>query len=81
MKVVQTPPENDKPTAPKSQPIYTVPEASDYVRLSRSALYGLMASGKLRYHQIGRARRISHEALVELLASCEQGGWAAGGDA
>jgi excisionase family DNA binding protein len=44
----------------------TVSEAAAFIRVSRSAIYGLMGSGELAYTKIGRRRLIPHRALVEL---------------
>jgi excisionase family DNA binding protein len=44
----------------------TIPEAQEFTRLSRSALYMLMERGELAYTRIGRRRLIPHRALVEL---------------
>src|SRR5690242_15790992 len=47
--------------------LYTVDEASAKLRLHRSRLYPLMASGSLAYVKIGKSRRIPHEALTAFI--------------
>lgn len=47
----------------------TLPEATAFLRLSRSTLYNLMDAGGLAYIRIGRARRIPKRALVDLAAT------------
>lgn len=47
-----------------------VTEASKYLSLSRSALYGLMDRGELDYVKIGRSRRITRQAILELVDRC-----------
>lgn len=47
--------------------LLTIAEASEYVRLSRTKLYGLMNDGLLAYVKIGKARRIALSALVGLV--------------
>jgi excisionase family DNA binding protein len=74
---VQTPPESSQPTAQNSA-LLCVSQAAIRLNLSRSKLYQLMDSGRLRYLKFGRARRIRPEAIENLLAASEVGGWAAG---
>jgi excisionase family DNA binding protein len=40
-----------------------VSEAQEYLKLSRSSVYGLMESGQLAYARFGRRRRIPWKAL------------------
>lgn len=54
--------------------LLTIPEAEEYVRLSRTTLYGLMNDGTLAYVKIGKARRIPLSALVRLVESRTQTG-------
>ena len=54
--------------------LLTVPEAIAFLRLSRSTLYSLMELGELAYIQIGRARRIPKQALVDLAIMHLKGG-------
>jgi len=49
--------------------LYTVPDASKMLNLSRSKLYELLASGEIQSCQIGRCRRIPRAALDEYVAS------------
>jgi excisionase family DNA binding protein len=44
----------------------TIPEAQEYTRLSRAAIYGLMDRGELAYTRIGKRRLIPFRALVDL---------------
>jgi excisionase family DNA binding protein len=44
----------------------TIPEAQEYTRLSRAAIYALMDRGELAYTRIGKRRLIPLRALVEL---------------
>src|SRR5262249_3439960 len=46
--------------------LWTVPEALEFCRLSRSDLYARMERGELAYVKIGRRRLIPRRALVEL---------------
>jgi excisionase family DNA binding protein len=43
----------------------SIREASDYLAMSISAIYGLMARGELRFAKFGKARRISRRSLRE----------------
>jgi len=47
---------------------YTVLMASEFTSLSRSALYALMQTGRLRYTKVGRRRLIPISELERLLA-------------
>jgi excisionase family DNA binding protein len=49
--------------------LYTVDEAAEALRLSRSALYELIRSGQLRTVKCGRRRLVPVEALAEYVAS------------
>lgn len=55
--------------------LLTVLEAANFLRLSRSMIYNLMESGKLRYVKIGSARRIPKDCCCELIESHLMGGW------
>jgi excisionase family DNA binding protein len=44
-----------------------IPEAQEFLRVSRTTLYGLMDNGELAYIKIGRSRRIPWAALVSLV--------------
>ena len=48
-------------------PLLMIAEAGEYVRLSRTKLYGLMNDGLLAFVKIGKARRIPLSALLELV--------------
>jgi len=59
--------------------LMTIPEAAIFLRLSRSTLYNLMDSGRLRYVRLvgnGRraARRIPRKAVIALAAAHLVGG-------
>jgi excisionase family DNA binding protein len=41
----------------------TISEGCDFLKLSRSGLYGLMETGQLTFARFGRARRIPWRAL------------------
>jgi excisionase family DNA binding protein len=47
--------------------LVTLPEASAFLKVSRSTLYVLMASGDLPYVKIGKSRRVARAALVQLI--------------
>lgn len=57
---------------------YTVAELEETLKLSKSQLYGLIESGKLRCHRFTRGRsggiRISQAQLDEYLAATEDAG-------
>lgn len=55
--------------------LLTVIEAATFLSLSRSMIYNLMESGKLRYVKIGSARRIPRDCCRELIESHLMGGW------
>ncbi|PHQ62781.1 MAG: hypothetical protein COC10_09700 [Sphingobium sp.] len=46
---------------------YSLPEATEATPFSRSTLYALMNSGRLRYRQIGNRRVIPASALHALV--------------
>lgn len=47
------------------QPFYTVAEASELLRIGRTALFDEMRQGRLKYLKRGRSRRIPAEWLIE----------------
>jgi excisionase family DNA binding protein len=47
---------------------YSIKEACELLRVSRSTLYALMNSGDLAYCMVLSHRRIPHDSLVSLLA-------------
>lgn len=51
---------------------YTVPEACKYLRLGVTTVYELIATGQLRTFKIGRARRVTRDALDEFIANRER---------
>ena len=56
-----------------------VAEASDFLGLSKSTVYGLMGRGELPWVKLGRARRIPRRAVIDLAAgSLRKGSWVAG---
>ena len=48
------------------QGLVRIGEASVYLALSRSTIYGMMDAGQLPYVKLGRSRRIPRQALIEL---------------
>ncbi|MFI8343096.1 helix-turn-helix domain-containing protein [Streptomyces sp. NPDC085639] len=52
--------------------LYKVSEATGILRLSRSVIYELIRSGRLRTVQEGRARRIPRSAINEYVALLER---------
>lgn len=64
------------PKLMESPLLLTIEESADRLRIKRSKLYQLVATGELKSIKVGRLRRIlvrDLEAFVERLAS-EQGG-------
>jgi excisionase family DNA binding protein len=47
----------------------TIADAQAFLKLSRSAIYGLMETGQLPYVKLGRCRRIPRRALTALAAA------------
>lgn len=64
--------------ATDGSPLMTVAEAAEFLRVSRSKVYGLMDGGALVYVKLGRCRRIPRPAVVELLERSIVGGWNSG---
>jgi excisionase family DNA binding protein len=48
--------------------LFTVTEATEFSRVSRSLLYSLMDSGELAYTKVGRRRLIPRRGLLEMLS-------------
>jgi excisionase family DNA binding protein len=46
-----------------------IPEAAHFLKVSTTTIYHLMAQGRLPFVKIGKARRIPHQAVVELAAT------------
>jgi excisionase family DNA binding protein len=46
--------------------LVTIPEAEVLLRLGRTSIYRLMASGDLTFVKIGRSRRVPRRAVIEL---------------
>jgi excisionase family DNA binding protein len=61
-----------KDRAPIPAVLYRVDEAADALRLSRSALYELIRSGRLRTVKAGRRRLVPVAALAEYVRSLER---------
>lgn len=53
---------------PSAQRLYTPTEVAAELRISRTATYALMASGRLASVTIGRSRRVTAEALDAFVA-------------
>jgi excisionase family DNA binding protein len=54
-----------------------VKDVAEYLDVSESFVYGLMQSGRLKHHVLGRrqgGKRVSMEQLEEYLQSVERGG-------
>jgi excisionase family DNA binding protein len=54
--------------------VFTVPEACDYLRISKWTLYRLMNSHKLKTLKIGTRRLIRRDALETLMETLETEG-------
>lgn len=54
-------------TSNLSERLIDVQEASHFLSLSRTKLYGLMDKGELEYVKIGRSRRIPISAVYSLI--------------
>jgi excisionase family DNA binding protein len=54
--------------------LMTVPEAAEYLSISRSKLYEMMDSGELAYVKLGRCRRIQRRELIDLVSRQLRGG-------
>lgn len=55
--------------------LLTIPEAVQFLGLSRAKVYQLMDEGELVYAKIGKARRIPRNALIDFVAANLKGGW------
>ncbi|WP_432509335.1 excisionase family DNA-binding protein [Kineococcus auxinigenes] len=58
-------------TPPPVRLLYRVQDAAEVLSLSRSVVFELLRSGRLRSVQEGRTRLIPYEALREYVASLE----------
>ncbi|MFG1999730.1 helix-turn-helix domain-containing protein [Spirillospora sp. NPDC048911] len=58
--------------APSSARLYRVDEAMKLLALSRSVIYELIRSGRLRSVREGRSRRIPGSAIAEYIALLER---------
>ena len=56
-----------------SDGLMRVAEAADFLRVSRSSVYELMAGGELPWARLGRSRRIPRRAVVALAAQLVRG--------
>ncbi|MBY8888511.1 helix-turn-helix domain-containing protein [Streptomyces sp. PTM05] len=54
-------------TNPTERLVYTVAEAAHALRIGRSKLYDLLASGEIESIHIGRSRKIPARALLDYL--------------
>lgn len=66
-----TPVPDQTPQVPAQMRLYTVADAMQLLSLSRSVIYELMASGRLRSVTQGRSRRIPGSAITEYIALLE----------
>ncbi len=58
-------------------PLLMVKEVAEYLNVSESFVYGLLQSGRLKHHVLGKGqggKRISMEQIQEYLQSVERGG-------
>jgi excisionase family DNA binding protein len=54
-------------------PVMSVEEAAEYLRISRAKLYQLCAAGQIRHFKIGTRRLFRAQALREFIEAAEQG--------
>lgn len=60
------------PAAPPEVVLYTVPDVVRVLNLSRSVVFELLRTGRLRSVKEGRSRRIPASAVRDYLALLEQ---------
>jgi excisionase family DNA binding protein len=60
------------PTLTTDTQLYSVPDAMQMLRLSRTVIYELIRSGRLRSVKQGRARRITAAAIRDYIALLER---------
>ena len=65
--------ESERPVTSVPAVLYSVDEAASALRLSKSVLYELIRSGRLRTVKAGRRRLVPVAALSEYVASLETG--------
>ena len=56
---------------PTAKALYRIPEAMLLLSLSRSVIYELIRSGRLRAVKEGRTRLIPHSAIIEYVTLLE----------
>jgi excisionase family DNA binding protein len=49
--------------------MYRIPEVVEIISLSRSFIYELIRSGELKTVQVGGARRVTAQAIIDYLAT------------
>lgn len=54
---------------PEVSPCMSVKECADYLRSTRSAIFGLIHDGSLEYQRVGRRFVVSRASVEELVAS------------
>lgn len=54
---------------PEVSPVMSVREVADFLRSTRSAVFGLIHDGALEYQRVGRRFIVSRASVEELLAS------------
>ncbi|MFB6396173.1 helix-turn-helix domain-containing protein [Polymorphospora sp. 2-325] len=59
-------------TEPAPKALYRIPEAMRLLSLSRSVIYELIRSGRLRTVKEGRTRLVPHSAIVEYVTLLER---------
>lgn len=62
------------PLTANSDTLVKVPQAAEWLGVSRSTVYMLMERGKLPYVLIGRCRRLRVSDLIRLVESSTRGG-------
>lgn len=62
-----TEPDRTPTAAPVPPVVYRVEEAADALRISRSGIYELIRSGRLRTVKVGSRRLVPVEALTEYI--------------
>lgn len=71
---------NDEPQALPVEPLLTVAEVEDLLKLGTTAVYTMMRAGTLPYLRIGNVRRVHPDAIRQLYqngapSAPEQQGW------
>lgn len=51
--------------------LYTVADVCDYLKISRNTAYNLIKTGQLKTRKVGRAYKITENALNEFIKTLE----------